>query len=199
MSDATGRAAPSLMNEQEGKTAVSIVALLCQACPDYNFWNKIAIITPYKEQRRKIRKELAIRFGQEGSRGVEVSTVDGFQGQEREIVIFSCVRTGAGTATPPLIIIIITMFFVFVAKGGKIGFLTDARRMNVALTRAKCSLFILGKAQALHDADPLWRSLVSDAKHRNLIVPYDEEQWRQYGKSQYGNQGQKLRNLRPPL
>ena len=53
------------------------------------------MITPYKEQRRLISRELAHRFGSNILQSiVEVSTVDGYQGQEKEIIIFSCVRTG---------------------------------------------------------------------------------------------------------
>lgn len=154
----SGRAYSSLMNEAEGKAAVALIALICSSCPRLNFANRIGIITPYKEQRRKIRKELCLRFGDAAASAVEVSTVDGFQGQEREIIIFSCVRTGE-------------------ARG--IGFLNDARRMNVALTRARCSLYILGKSSALIN-NSLWRSLILDARSRNVLIPYDEEVWRPF-------------------
>ena len=54
---------------------------------------------------------------------IEVNTVDGYQGREKNIILISCVRTGK--------------------KG--IGFLSDARRLNVALTRAKYAVFVLGE------------------------------------------------------
>ena len=164
----SGRAYSSLMNEVEGKTAVALIALICSSCPRLNFANRIGIITPYKEQRRKIRKELCLRFGDAAASCVEVSTVDGFQGQEREIIIFSCVRTGEGTN------IAMTGFLA-----GGIGFLNDARRMNVALTRSKCSLYILGKSSALIN-NSLWRSLILDARSRNVLIPYDEAVWRPF-------------------
>ena len=91
------------------------------------------------------------------ARGVDVSTVDGFQGQEREVIILSCVRTGG-------------------ESGNGIGFLSDVRRMNVALTRARCSLYILGCSSALA-RNPLWRALIQDAKNRNVFVPYDKNMW----------------------
>lgn len=90
----SGHATSSLQNKLEGKSAVTLVAILCAAAHKESLFGRIAIITPYKEQKRKIQKELASRFGDDAARGVEVSTVDGFQGQEREIIIFSCVRTG---------------------------------------------------------------------------------------------------------
>lgn len=95
---------------------------------------------------------LSTHFGSAVLQSVEVSTVDGFQGQEKEIIIFSCVRTGG--------------------HRGNIGFLSDARRLNVAMTRAKCSLFVFGRAENLTQ-DPLWRALITDAKARGVFVPFD--------------------------
>lgn len=83
--------------------------------------------------------------------------MDGFQGQEREIVILSCVRTGE--------------------SGNGIVFLNDALRMNVVLTRAKCSLHILGNSSALMNS-PLWGALIEDAKIRNVFISYDENTWK---------------------
>lgn len=57
-----------------------------------------------------------------------------------------------------------------------IGFLNDARRLNVALTRAKCSLFILGRAEALTRSS-LWGELIADAKARHCFEPYDYRFW----------------------
>lgn len=59
--------------------------------------SKIGVITPYKDQRRALKREIGQRFGNSVLANVEVSTVDGFQGQEREVIIFSCVRTGEST------------------------------------------------------------------------------------------------------
>jgi superfamily I DNA and/or RNA helicase len=56
---------------------------------------------------------------------VEVNTIDSFQGQERDIIVMSCVRTGG------------------------IGFLSDTQRLNVALTRARCSLLLCGNFMSL--------------------------------------------------
>ena len=78
------------------------------------------------------------------------NTVDGFQGQEKDIIILSCVRSGPNLQT--------------------IGFLKDARRMNVALTRAKSSLFIIGNGATLERSDERWRTIVSDARQRGFYA-----------------------------
>lgn len=78
------------------------------------------------------------------------NTVDGFQGQEKDIIILSCVRSGPNLMT--------------------IGFLKDFRRMNVALTRAKSSLFVLGNAGTLERSDKRWNVIVNDARERGLLV-----------------------------
>ncbi|KAJ2522766.1 DEAD-box type RNA helicase [Coemansia sp. RSA 2049] len=77
---------------------------------------------------------------------IEFNTVDGFQGQEKDIIIFSCVRAG---------------------EGG-VGFLSDRRRMNVGLTRARKSLFVLGNAAQLN-VSPLWKQLIDDSRGRGLL------------------------------
>jgi ATP-dependent RNA/DNA helicase IGHMBP2 len=81
----------------------------------------IAVIAPYAAQVRLIREQL-------GSLGLEIDTVDGFQGREKEAVIISLVR-----ANPK----------------GEIGFLDDTRRMNVALTRARRKLIVIGDSATI--------------------------------------------------
>ncbi|HEY0981099.1 AAA domain-containing protein [Schlesneria sp.] len=81
----------------------------------------IAVITPYAAQARLIRDLLS-------SEAVEVDTVDGFQGREKEAVVISLVRSNLK---------------------GEIGFLNDTRRMNVALTRARRKLIVFGDSATL--------------------------------------------------
>ena len=64
------------------------------------------------------------------------------QGREKEVAIFSAVRS---------------------SKGGRIGFVADERRINVGLTRARCSLLIVGNAFALQ-SDPHWHNLLRHAR-----------------------------------
>lgn len=87
------------------------------------------IISPYRAQVRLIRKLLKWqKFFRSLRRQITVNSVDGFQGQERDVIIISMVRDNAD---------------------GNIGFLRDLRRMNVAITRARMKLIILGNAETL--------------------------------------------------
>lgn len=98
----------------------------------------VGIISPYKAQvqylRQLLRKE---PFFKPYRPYLTVNTVDGFQGQERDIILISLVRAN---------------------EDGQIGFLSDLRRMNVAITRARMKLIILGNAATL-TRHPFYRKL----------------------------------------
>jgi len=84
----------------------------------------VGIISPYRAQVQYLRRLLMKReFFKPFRRLISVNTVDGFQGQERDIIVISLVRSN---------------------DDGQIGFLRDLRRMNVAITRARMKLIILG-------------------------------------------------------
>ena len=93
--------------------------------------NDIAVITPYAAQVRLLREQLE-------PLGVEGDTVDGFQGREKEAVIISLVRSNLE---------------------GDIGFLGDTRRMNVALTRARRKLLVIGDSATI-SAHPFYERLI---------------------------------------
>jgi len=78
-----------------------------------------------------------------------IETVDSFQGKQLDVVILSCVRASGG-------------------RGG-VGFLADVRRMNVAITRAKAALWVLGAAATLRRS-PVWAALLGDAEARGVVV-----------------------------
>ncbi|CCG81844.1 putative TRNA-splicing endonuclease [Taphrina deformans PYCC 5710] len=142
----------SSYNVAEASVALTIYQRLKEEFFDIDFDGRIGIVTPYKEQHSRIKRLFQQTFGQSILSAIDFNTVDGFQGQEKDIIIFSCVR-----ANP---------------KRG-IGFLSDVRRMNVALTRAKCSVFILGHAEALN-TNETWRALVQDARQRNMFTSVDD-------------------------
>ena len=140
----------SLINITEINIAMTMYDRLITDLPRYNFRGKIGIITPYKGQLRELKRRFQGRYGEGITSAIEFNTTDAFQGRESEIIIFSCVRAST--------------------KG--IGFLNDIRRMNVGLTRAKSSLWVLGNSEALNQGE-FWRSLISDAKSRKLYTEGD--------------------------
>ncbi|CAK7267575.1 DEAD-box type RNA helicase [Sporothrix epigloea] len=136
----------SLVNDNEIRVALQLYKQFTATFSggSKTFGGKIGIITPYKAQLFALRQRFADQYGPGVLDSVEFNTTDAFQGRECDIIIFSCVR-----ASPT----------------GGIGFMTDIRRMNVGLTRAKSSLWILGDSRALRQGE-FWRALIEDAKER---------------------------------
>ncbi len=113
----------SRFNPHEAALTVKKVKQLCESgLPSAD----IAVIAPYAAQVRLL-KELFLQADFETA-GLEVDTVDGFQGREKEAVVITTVRSNST---------------------GEIGFLGDRRRMNVALTRARRKLIVIGDSATL--------------------------------------------------
>jgi superfamily I DNA and/or RNA helicase len=91
----------------------------------------IAVIAPYAAQVRRLRELLPLP-------ALEVDSVDGFQGREKEAVVISLVRSN---------------------PEAEIGFLADVRRMNVALTRARRKLVVIGDSATI-SAHPFYRRMI---------------------------------------
>ena len=87
----------------------------------------ISVISPYREQVEFLKKELTT-ISKNRTNPIKIGTVDGFQGQEAEVIYISLVRSNSGQ---------------------EIGFLKDIRRMNVAITRAKKRLVVIGDSSTL--------------------------------------------------
>ena len=106
----------------------------------------VGIISPYKVQTQYLRQQIRKREEFRPFRtSISVNTVDGFQGQERDIILISLVRSN---------------------ESGQIGFLSDLRRMNVAMTRARMKLIIFGDKQTLqHHA--FYRQLIGYVEKNN--------------------------------
>lgn len=139
----------SFVNKMEINIAMEMIEKLFRTYPRLDFTNKIGVITPYKEQNRSLQQAFINKFGSAIKREITFNTIDGFQGQEKEIIIISCVRADAN-------------------KSG-VGFLRDFRRMNVAMTRSKSSLWILGHHDSLIK-NSLWSDLIADAKERSMFA-----------------------------
>lgn len=135
----------SLINHAEIKVAMALIDRLTTDYKDHDFNGQIGIITPYKAQLRALKESFSRQYGNGIFDMIEFNTTDAFQGRESEIIIFSCVR-----ASP----------------AGGVGFLQDIRRMNVGLTRAKSSLWVLGNSESLVRGQ-FWRKLLEDAQARD--------------------------------
>jgi ATP-dependent RNA/DNA helicase IGHMBP2 len=106
----------------------------------------IAIIAPYKEQIRILKEQLADNPELAAySNHITINTVDSFQGQERDVVYISMTRSNTA---------------------GEIGFLSDIRRMNVALTRAKKKLVVIGDSSTLTRL-PFYADFIDYTEHLN--------------------------------
>lgn len=153
----------SYINRVEAANVEKIVTLMLKAgvLP-----NQIGVITPYEGQRSYITSYMT-RHGtlrQQVNDGdnnsgisdngkllydlIEIASVDSFQGREKDYTILSCVRSNQHSG---------------------IGFLNDPRRLNVALTRAKFGVIILGNPQVL-SRQPLWNALLHHFKKNQCLV-----------------------------
>ncbi|KAF8495310.1 ATP dependent helicase [Gautieria morchelliformis] len=111
---------------------------------------QIGVVTPYEGQRSYIVNYMQFNgsLKKDLYKEIEVASVDAFQGREKDYIILSCVRSNEHQG---------------------IGFLNDPRRLNVALTRAKYGVVILGNPKVL-SKHPLWHYLLTHYKEKNCLV-----------------------------
>ena len=140
----------SLVNRTECEVAVALFNRIKIEYTDTDLDFRIGVITMYRAQLLELKKKFQVSFGADIVGKVDFNTVDGFQGQEKDIIILSCVRAGPGVQS--------------------IGFLADQRRLNVAITRARASLFILGHAATLERSDEMWKAIVQDARGTSRLL-----------------------------
>ncbi|KAH7839999.1 hypothetical protein Vadar_011160 [Vaccinium darrowii] len=134
-----------------------VVKILQNLYKEWNVSNKklsIGVISPYAAQVVAIRDKLGRKFENLDGFTVKVKSIDGFQGGEEDIVIISTVRSNSG---------------------GSVGFLSSPQRVNVALTRARHCLWILGNERTLASSESVWEALVRDARDRQLFFGADED------------------------
>jgi AAA domain len=145
----------SFSNEEE---ASCIISLIKSIVTDHRVQNStmptIGVVTPYTGQVELIKSMIAAdaafrKFSPSLSSPIEVKSVDGYQGRERDIIIFSGVRSN---------------------RSGNVGFLTDWRRMNVALTRSRTALVVFGDMETLIEGDKHWAAFTTWCKGSNCII-----------------------------
>lgn len=137
----------SYLNRVEAATVEKIVTKLLKSSIHPS---QIGIITPYQGQRAFIMQMMIMNgnMKKELYEAIEVASVDAFQGREKDYIILSCVRSNDNSS---------------------MGFVSDARRMNVALTRARYGLIILGNPKVL-SKNHLWNNLICHFKELQVLM-----------------------------
>eukprot|EP00401_Gymnodinium_catenatum_P024909 CAMPEP_0117564354 /NCGR_PEP_ID=MMETSP0784-20121206/55984_1 /TAXON_ID=39447 /ORGANISM="" /LENGTH=877 /DNA_ID=CAMNT_0005362063 /DNA_START=24 /DNA_END=2657 /DNA_ORIENTATION=- len=139
----------SYVNEAEARSVAGILREVINAGDLMP--HDIGVITPYTSQTRLIRQHCGQRHfvdGKTGAMQTEISSVDGFQGREKEMIIVSTVRANPKQS---------------------IGFLSDPRRLNVSLTRARRGLVVVGHFPTLVGVEP-WGPWIKWARDRGLVL-----------------------------
>jgi senataxin len=157
------RTGTSFTNELELSKVLHVLKRLLRC--DVHKEESIAVITPYKAQarlfQRRIRDDPGINKLLAGIY-VEVNTIDGFQGRERDIILFSTVRSNGSSTQGD-------------RRNGRnarsnhqIGFVADERRLNVAITRARKALLIFGNENTL-SVDSIWCAMMASLRERRFV------------------------------
>jgi AAA domain len=128
-------------NSSSSATAAAIAAVINQSEQQ-----KQRGASPYGESRSRVRPSAASIAD-----SIEVRSVDGYQGREKQVIVLSAVRSNAR---------------------GSVGFLSDWRRLNVAITRAKRGVVIVGDPRTLRN-DPHWSAYMQWCKGHGVIVSAD--------------------------
>ncbi|TRY62753.1 hypothetical protein TCAL_10783, partial [Tigriopus californicus] len=128
----------SLFNSQEVNEVLTYIDKLRWIFPD----EEIGIISPYRSQVRHIKKRL-------GETSIMVGSTEEYQGQERRVILISTVRSSLGLETA----------LNNAKQAPSLGFLTSERRFNVAVTRAKELMLIIGDPDLL-SKEPNWKLLI---------------------------------------
>ena len=140
--EAQDKSTLSTYNKEE---AYLLVKHLCQNQPEPGL--TVGIIAPYKAQIKLLGEVLSEEDCLEGiMENIRVNTVDAFQGQERDVIYISLVRSN---------------------DNSEIGFLKEYRRMNVAMTRARSTLVIVGDSATL-GGDPFYRQMIDYIEKNGL-------------------------------
>ncbi|XP_048129477.1 uncharacterized protein LOC125313693 [Rhodamnia argentea] len=143
----------SLRNYVEVGVVSAILKNLYEACKSSGEDLSVGVISPYGAQVAAIQQEIGKGYENIEGFTVKVRSVDGFQGGEEDVIIVSTVRSN---------------------PHGSIGFVSDAKRTNVTLTRARYSLWILGNERTLTRSKSVWEALVHDAKIRGCFFSVDD-------------------------
>ncbi|GJN26634.1 hypothetical protein PR202_gb14583 [Eleusine coracana subsp. coracana] len=135
----------SLKNTIEVAAVVRIVQRLFKEAVSRGSKLSVGVVSPYNAQARAIQEKIGKSYNMYDGFSVKVKSVDGFQGAEEDIIFISTVRSN---------------------RAGSVGFLTNLQRTNVALTRAKHCLWIVGNGTTLSNSNSVWQKIIKDAQER---------------------------------
>ncbi|KAI3778679.1 hypothetical protein L2E82_08062 [Cichorium intybus] len=138
----------SKRNMVEVSIVIKIVQKLYKARKQSKKKLSIGVVSPYAAQVVSIEEKLRYKYEKCDGFSVTVKSIDGFQGGEEDIIILSTVRSNSR---------------------GSVGFISSPQRTNVALTRARHCLWILGNERTLARSDSIWKDLVGEARNRNCL------------------------------
>ncbi|MFS8009812.1 putative P-loop containing nucleoside triphosphate hydrolase, DNA2/NAM7 helicase, helicase [Helianthus anomalus] len=145
----------SMRNVMEVALVGEIVASLFKQAVARKQKVSVGCISPYKAQVNALQEKIGKKYaGYENCFTLNVRSVDGFQGSEEDVIIISTVRCNGK---------------------GSVGFLSNHQRTNVALTRARHCLWILGNESTLVNSGTIWKHLVVDAKNRGCFYNASED------------------------
>ncbi|MFS7943417.1 putative DNA helicase [Helianthus anomalus] len=145
----------SMKNVMEVALVGKVVASLFKQAVARKQMVSVGCISPYKAQVNALQEKIGTKYtGYERYFTVNVRSVDGFQGSEEDVIIISTVRCNSK---------------------GSVGFLSNHQRTNVALTRARYCLWILGNESTLVNSGTIWKHLVVDAKIRGCFYNASED------------------------
>ncbi len=140
------RIGSSYINTREVRLVEKFVHMIHERCGEKEaLMKKVGVICGYKMQKNKLISNFK-KSRSDILKYLDIDTIDGFQGREKEIIILSTVRSSSN-----------------------IGFISDYRRLNVAITRAKSGLFIFGSRSALIE-DKMWGEMLRFYEKNNFMV-----------------------------
>ncbi|KAA8532354.1 hypothetical protein F0562_032391 [Nyssa sinensis] len=145
----------SRKNMVEVAVVLKIVQMLYKACNESKEMLSVGVVSPYAAQVAAIQQKLGQKYENHCSFTVKVKSIDRYQGGEDDIIILSTVRS---------------------TSGGSIGFISSPHRTNVALTRARNCLWILGNEKTLTSSGSVWKELITDAKVRQCYFNADKDE-----------------------
>lgn len=110
----------------------------------------VGVVSPYKGQVRAIKDRIGDKYSSVSGQlfSLNVRSVDGFQGGEEDVIMISTVRSNGN---------------------GKVGFLCNRQRANVALTRARHCLWVIGNETTLALSGSVWAKLISESRTRGCF------------------------------